>query len=199
MRFTWFFVLRLLLPHPTPPHPTPPHPTPPHPTPPHYFELAGREAIIDRVYKKKARPIFPLGVPPAYAALARACWDNEPLQRPTFHTVLIKLGEMLAAFTQANTGLPPQQQLPAAVAATATVAGAGTPPQPATPVAASQPQQQQPQLPVTATGGAVPAGQQQQQPLGMSPPTLQAAMQPPATVVANNAPIVANGNSITTT
>lgn len=47
----------------------------------------GRDAIIDRVYKKKARPIFPLGVPNAYAALAKACWDNDPTQRPPFTQV----------------------------------------------------------------------------------------------------------------
>ena len=55
----------------------------------------GRDAIIDRVYKKKARPIFPLGVPPMYAALSKACWDNDLTLRPTFVNVLIKLGEML--------------------------------------------------------------------------------------------------------
>lgn len=41
----------------------------------------GRDAIIDRVYKKKARPIFPLGVPQPYATLAKACWDNDPSAR----------------------------------------------------------------------------------------------------------------------
>jgi len=68
----------------------------------------GRDAIIDRVYKKKARPIFPLGVPPMYASLAKACWDNEPPMRPTFVTVLSKLSEMLQAFQTANQG-PAQQ------------------------------------------------------------------------------------------
>jgi len=62
----------------------------------------GRDAIIDRVYKKKARPIFPLGVPPAYAALAKQCWDDDPPQRPTFPTVLLRLSEMLSAFQSAN-------------------------------------------------------------------------------------------------
>jgi hypothetical protein len=58
----------------------------------------GRDAIIDRVYKKKARPIFPLGVPPMYAVLAKACWDNDPPVRPTFITILAKLTDMLATF-----------------------------------------------------------------------------------------------------
>ena len=62
----------------------------------------GRDAIIDRVYKKKARPTFPLGVPPMYAALAKGCWDNDPPSRPTFVTILAKLTEMLQAFQNAN-------------------------------------------------------------------------------------------------
>jgi len=69
----------------------------------------GRDAIIDRVYKKKARPIFPLGVPPAYAALAKACWDNDPPTRPPFTTVLTRLGEMLAMFQSANSAGAQQQ------------------------------------------------------------------------------------------
>jgi hypothetical protein len=39
----------------------------------------GRDAIIERVYKKKARPIFPLGVPQPYAMLAKVgvqCLEN---------------------------------------------------------------------------------------------------------------------------
>mmetsp|Transcript_11081 Transcript_11081/g.19260 ORF Transcript_11081/g.19260 Transcript_11081/m.19260 type:complete len:904 (+) Transcript_11081:107-2818(+) len=63
----------------------------------------GRDAIIDRVYKKKARPVFPLGVPSAYAALARAAWDNEPSLRPPFTVVLTRLGEMLTTFASADT------------------------------------------------------------------------------------------------
>lgn len=55
-----------------------------------------------RVYKKKARPIFPLGVPQPYAALAKAAWDNDATQRPPFTVVLQRLGEMLTAFTSAN-------------------------------------------------------------------------------------------------
>ena len=59
----------------------------------------GRDAIIDRVYKKKARPIFPLGVPPVYAALAKACWDNDSTSRPNFITILSRLSEMLTTFS----------------------------------------------------------------------------------------------------
>ncbi|KAG1660577.1 hypothetical protein FOA52_005113 [Chlamydomonas sp. UWO 241] len=62
----------------------------------------GREAIIERVYKKKGRPIFPLGVPPLYATLALACWDGEPRSRPTFFNILAKLSEMLAVFRQSS-------------------------------------------------------------------------------------------------
>ncbi|MEW5311275.1 MAG: hypothetical protein WDW38_003003 [Sanguina aurantia] len=65
----------------------------------------GRDAIIDRVYKKKARPIFPLGVPPAYAALAKACWDNEPGARPLFGVILSRLSDMMVSF-RGNSGGP---------------------------------------------------------------------------------------------
>jgi hypothetical protein len=61
----------------------------------------GRDAIIDRVYKKKARPVFPLGVPPSYAALARSCWDNDQNLRPSFMVVLARLTEMLTTFQSA--------------------------------------------------------------------------------------------------
>lgn len=71
------------------------------PWPPHTPQGGlGRDAIIDRVYKKKARPIFPLGVPPAYAALAKACWDNESTSRPNFIVILSRLSEMLTTFSQ---------------------------------------------------------------------------------------------------
>lgn len=70
----------------------------------------GRDAIIDRVYKKKARPIFPLGVPPMYASLAKGCWDNDPAARPAFSLILVKLHEMLTVFQNSN---PAAQSLPA--------------------------------------------------------------------------------------
>lgn len=62
----------------------------------------GRDAIIDRVYKKKARPMFPQGVPPMYAALAKACWEDESSSRPTFVVILEKLAEMQQAFLAGN-------------------------------------------------------------------------------------------------
>lgn len=80
----------------------------------------GRDAIIDRVYKKKARPTFPLGVPSLYASLAKSCWDNDPSARPNFVTVLAKLHEMLQAFQSAN-----QQQQTVAGAPTASAAAGG--------------------------------------------------------------------------
>lgn len=67
----------------------------------HAYEGLGRDAIIDRVYKK-ARLVFPLGVPPTYATLAKACWDHDPSNRPTFVTILAKLTEMLVSFQTAN-------------------------------------------------------------------------------------------------
>ena len=62
----------------------------------------GRDAIIDRVYKKKARPVFPLGVPPTYAALAKGCWDNDQNARPAFLVVIARLTEMLEIFQNAS-------------------------------------------------------------------------------------------------
>jgi hypothetical protein len=43
-----------------------------------------------------------IGVPPAYATLAKQCWDDDPPQRPTFPTVLLRLSEMLSTFQSAN-------------------------------------------------------------------------------------------------
>ncbi|PNH03437.1 putative serine/threonine-protein kinase [Tetrabaena socialis] len=69
------------------------------------------------VYKKKARPIFPLGVPQQYATLAKSCWDNDPSSRPPFSQVLLRLAEMLASFTSASMspppGMPPSPAAPA--------------------------------------------------------------------------------------
>ncbi|GLC39687.1 hypothetical protein PLESTM_000926900 [Pleodorina starrii] len=87
----------------------------------------GRDAIIDRVYKKKARPIFPLGVPQQYAALAKACWDNDPAARPPFTQVLLRLSEMLASFTSASAQAQQQQQQQGAAAAVAAAAAAPPP------------------------------------------------------------------------
>lgn len=58
----------------------------------------GRDAIIDRVYKKQSRPIFPSGVPALYSNLARSCWETDPQLRPNFHVILARLQEMLTAF-----------------------------------------------------------------------------------------------------
>ncbi len=51
----------------------------------------GRDAIIDRVYKKQARPAYPAGVPGLYANLSRSCWENDPHMRPNFHVIIAKL------------------------------------------------------------------------------------------------------------
>ena len=48
----------------------------------------GRDAIIDRVYKKQSRPVFPAGVPLLYKQLARGCWETEPHLRPAFPAIL---------------------------------------------------------------------------------------------------------------
>jgi hypothetical protein len=43
------------------------------------------------VYKKQARPAFPLGVPQLYADMAKECWDQEPGKRPNFAALLVRL------------------------------------------------------------------------------------------------------------
>lgn len=58
----------------------------------------GRDAIIDRVYKKRSRPTFPQGVPSLYCELAQSCWEDEQAQRPSFSTIVQQLHDMLHAF-----------------------------------------------------------------------------------------------------
>ena len=58
----------------------------------------GRDAIIDRVYKKQSRPVFPSGVPALYSHLAQSCWETDVLLRPNFRTIIERLNEMLHAF-----------------------------------------------------------------------------------------------------
>jgi len=76
----------------------------------------GRDAIIDRVYRRQGRPAFPAGVPAPYARLVRACWETDPSLRPGFSAVLARLGEMLAMF-QAGACPPPEDAPPEAAAA----------------------------------------------------------------------------------
>ena len=80
----------------------------------------GRDAIIDRVYKKKARPAFPQGVPSIYAALAKSCWDNDQNLRPPFVVVLARLTEMLTLFQNANNSQMTVASLPSLVPGTGT-------------------------------------------------------------------------------
>eukprot|EP00775_Hariotina_reticulata_P012135 gene12135-12273_t len=51
----------------------------------------GRDAIIDRVYKKQSRPVFPSGVPALYSHLARQCWETDVHLRPNFATIRTRL------------------------------------------------------------------------------------------------------------
>ena len=62
------------------------------------YKGMGRDAIIDRVYKKQSRPQFPAGTPVMYAQLAQTCWGNDAITRPSFHVILQRLGEMLQVF-----------------------------------------------------------------------------------------------------
>jgi hypothetical protein len=58
----------------------------------------GRDAIIDRVYKKQIRPQFPAGTPVMYAELAQTCWGTDAVTRPSFNAIIQRLNEMLQAF-----------------------------------------------------------------------------------------------------
>jgi hypothetical protein len=55
------------------------------------------------VYKKQARPAFPMGVPQLYADMAKECWDQESGNRPSFAALLIRL--QVRARVQAAVGL----------------------------------------------------------------------------------------------
>ena len=54
-----------------------------------------REAIIDKVYRSRQRPQFPLDAVEGYVALATACWHDVPAQRPTFDVIVQRLNELL--------------------------------------------------------------------------------------------------------
>jgi Protein tyrosine and serine/threonine kinase len=42
------------------------------------------------------RPAVPPGTPADYAALMQACWQDNPVKRPTFEQVLLQVKRMLA-------------------------------------------------------------------------------------------------------
>ncbi len=53
--------------------------------------------IISAVLIQGRRPSFEVGGPPGYAALAQACWTQDPRQRPTAQQIEQRLAAMLAA------------------------------------------------------------------------------------------------------
>jgi hypothetical protein len=63
-----------------------------------------REAIIERVYKTGLRPRFPSTAPPAYVALAEACWNTEPGRRPAFSQIAESLEALAAALAAPPAG-----------------------------------------------------------------------------------------------
>jgi len=50
--------------------------------------------VVERVVVSHRRPVFPVYVPPAYAALASRCWAADPAARPTFASVLAALNDL---------------------------------------------------------------------------------------------------------
>lgn len=55
-----------------------------------------QDQIASRVSRRGLRPQFPTGAPPAYAALAAACWAPAPGARPGMRRVLAELAGMAA-------------------------------------------------------------------------------------------------------
>ena len=60
-----------------------------------YAGLA-RDAIVERVLKRGARPAFPPGAPADYVALATRCWASAPEERPAVADVCAALAAMQA-------------------------------------------------------------------------------------------------------
>lgn len=54
-----------------------------------------QDVIIERVLRRGARPVFPMGAPADYAAIANRCWCADPSDRPTLSEVAAALQKML--------------------------------------------------------------------------------------------------------
>jgi hypothetical protein len=59
------------------------------------FSGLPREAVIERVSVKGARPRFPSTTPPAFAELAQACWAADPAARPSFTQIAEALDRLV--------------------------------------------------------------------------------------------------------
>lgn len=51
--------------------------------------------VIERVVLRAERPEWPAGTPFAYRQLAEECWQTNPMRRPLFPSVVMRLEEMM--------------------------------------------------------------------------------------------------------
>ncbi|KAI8462306.1 MAG: hypothetical protein J3K34DRAFT_527838 [Monoraphidium minutum] len=62
------------------------------------------QTIKEKVVHAGTRPTIPSAMPPAYAALMRACWDADPARRPAFGTLCQALQDVLDDVSVAGWG-----------------------------------------------------------------------------------------------
>lgn len=79
-----------------------------------------REAVIEHVLHRNARPLFPPGAPAPYTAIAAACWAANPAERPTIDSIIEQLQQLAASMAAIN----PTAAANAAAAAAAAAAKA---------------------------------------------------------------------------
>jgi hypothetical protein len=65
-------------------------------------DVSNPAALAVQVVHRGLRPEPPSGMPPALAAIMRACWASDPTERPTAHDVLIGLREVLCGLRLAS-------------------------------------------------------------------------------------------------
>jgi hypothetical protein len=68
-----------------------------------------KDRVTELVACRGVRPQFPAATPPAYAALAAACWASDPAARPPARDVAAALGRLVPEFTATGGagGAPP--------------------------------------------------------------------------------------------
>ncbi|PNH03838.1 Mast/stem cell growth factor receptor Kit [Tetrabaena socialis] len=84
-------------------------------------------ADIPRAVRGGMRPIFQQGVPSAYRRLAQACWDADPLRRPSAAALVVAVKAQLSQYTAevaAQRHMAAAAQAAAAQAAAAVAASA---------------------------------------------------------------------------
>jgi hypothetical protein len=102
-----------------------------------------QQQLVEEVVMRGLRPKFPSHAPPAYVALAQACWSGSPQARPTFEESLGTLNQMLQAVDDREIGSMASGSFGSMSEAVEYMPGFGTTtPQP--PPGRMQQQQQQP-------------------------------------------------------